>query len=136
MNRKNHSGVFMMEMIAVVFFFILCAGICTQTFAKADSISREASDLNRAVFIAQSAGEVFKAKGKKGLLETFAVEGQLNHAESFNMGFDKNGNPCEEDQAVFVVKAVFPLPEDMDLTVEKGKKELYTLTVIRHGEED
>lgn len=134
MNRKSHSGVFMMEMIAVVFFFILCAGICIQTFAKADFISREASDLNRAVFIAQSGGEVFKAKGREGLKDTFSAFGQ--QGEAFSLGFDENGNPCEEDQAVFVAKAEFPMDTELALTVEKGTKELYTLTVKRHERND
>lgn len=134
MNRKSHSSVFMMEMIAVVFFFILCAGICTQTFAKADSISREASDLNRAVFLAQSAGEVFKAKGREGLMDTFAAYGQ-DDGESLHMRFDKNGNPCEKDQVVFVVEAEFSLETELALTVAKDTKELYTLTVKRHGED-
>ena len=52
------------------------------------------------------------------------------------MGFDENGNPCEEDQAVFVAKAEFPMDTELALTVEKGRKELYTLTVKRHERND
>ncbi|WP_394525855.1 hypothetical protein [Lacrimispora sp. JR3] len=136
MNRKSHSGVFMMEMTAVVFFFILCAGICIQTFVKADSISREAADLNRAVFLAQSTGEVFKANGRQGLMDTFSVYGQKHDGKSLSLGFDKNGNPCEEDQAVFIADAEFPLDTELALTVKKGRKELYTLTVKRHESKD
>lgn len=134
MNRKSHSGVFMMEMIAVVFFFILCAGICTQMFAKANFISREASDLNRAVFLAQSAGEVFKAEGREGLKD-FAAYGKQKAGKSLHLGFDKNGNPCEEGQAVYLVKAEFPMETELALTVVKDTKELYTLTVKRHGQD-
>ena len=49
MRRKQHSGIFMMEMIMVVFFFILCASICILVFVKADRMSRDAADLNQSV---------------------------------------------------------------------------------------
>lgn len=67
MNRKHPSGVFMMEMIAVVFFFIVCAAICIKTFVKADFMSRGAAELNQGVLIAQSVAEVWKGEGTAGL---------------------------------------------------------------------
>ena len=67
MRRKQHSGIFMMEMIMVVFFFILCASICILVFVKADRMSRDAADLNQSVLIAQSVAEVWKLEGTEGL---------------------------------------------------------------------
>lgn len=132
MNRKSHSGVFLMEMIGVVFFFLLCAGICTRIFTKADLISREASDLNRAVIIAQSSCEVFKEKGKEGLKEVFALKEGGSNGEPSRMEFDKNGEPMTSGQAVFSAEADFQETDEMVLTVKKGEKILYTLTVNRH----
>lgn len=63
MNRKSGSGSgpFLMEMLVVVGFFIICASICVMVFVKSDTISREARDINQAVLMAQSLTEELKA---------------------------------------------------------------------------
>lgn len=69
MSKKNSSGegMFMLEMIVAVFFFILCASICIRVFVKADSMSRLARDTNNGVLAAESVAEVWKAEGSEGL---------------------------------------------------------------------
>lgn len=76
MNKKNSSGagMFMLEMIAAVFFFILCASICIRVFVKADSMSRLAEDTNNGVLAAESVAEVWKAKGPEGLSGRFYAQ--------------------------------------------------------------
>jgi hypothetical protein len=64
---KSGSGLFLMEMIVAVFFFMVCASICILAFAKSDSISRRAKNLNQAVLAAESTAEVWKASGVDGL---------------------------------------------------------------------
>ncbi len=132
MNRKHPSGVFMMEMIAVVFFFILCAGICIKTFVKADFMSREAADLNQGVLIAQSVAEVWKAEGPEGLENRFQAYGQEDGSLGYTMGLDKSGIPCEKEKAVFDVKADIAGPGHAEVTVSKNGKRIFTLTVTRH----
>ncbi len=63
MNRKSGSGSgpFLMEMLAVVGFFIICASVCVSVFAAADRLSRKADHLNHAVLGAQSLIEELKA---------------------------------------------------------------------------
>lgn len=63
MNRKSGSGSgpFLMEMLIVAGFFIVCASICILVFVKADNISRDARDMNQAVLKAQSLAESLKA---------------------------------------------------------------------------
>lgn len=39
MNRRSGSGIFLMEMMVVVFFFMLCASTCILAFAKSDRMS-------------------------------------------------------------------------------------------------
>lgn len=80
MNRRKQSGaeVFMMEMIAVVCFFILCAGTCTLVFVKANNMSRRAADMNRGVLAAESVTEVWKAEGADGLAERFGAQNQVS----------------------------------------------------------
>ncbi|HCD42478.1 MAG TPA: hypothetical protein DEQ64_01830 [Lachnoclostridium sp.] len=132
MHRKHPSGVFMMEMIAVVFFFILCSGICIKTFVTADFMSREAADLNQGVLIAQSVAEVWKDHGPEGLVKRFQAYGPEDGSESYVMGFDGAGNPCEKEKTVFGVKAEVSEPGQTEVTVSRNGKHVYSLTVYGH----
>ena len=62
MNRRSGSGsgIFLMEMMVVVFFFMLCASTCILAFAKSDRMSRLAWERDHAVSAAQSVAEVWK----------------------------------------------------------------------------
>lgn len=59
--RTSGSGPFLMEMILVTGFFIICASICVLVFARANRLSQRASDINQAVLEAQSLAEEMKA---------------------------------------------------------------------------
>ena len=123
MSRKQHSGIFMMEMIMVVFFFILCSSVCILVFVKGDRMSRDAADLNQSVLIAQSVAEVWKLEGPEGLKqrfgasvstqddasgsdgndafktdgdEAFEAVGDEAAGNRYVMEFDKNGNLAED----------------------------------------
>lgn len=133
MNRKHSSGVFMMEMIAVVFFFILCAGICIKTFVKADFMSRAAADLNQGVLIAQGVAEVWKVEGTEGLEKKFQAHGFQADPDSYAMGFDRAGNPCEIEKAAFDVRTEIAGQEQAEVIVSRNGKKVYSLTVKRHG---
>lgn len=90
MNKKSGSGSgpFLMEMLVVVGFFIICASICVLVFVKADNISRDASDMNQAVLKAQSVAEELKAGAEpqwSSMLPDRNIEEYLLKAE--------NGNP-------------------------------------------
>ena len=74
MNRRSGSGsgIFLMEMMVVVFFFMLCASTCILAFAKSDRMSRLAWERDHAVSAAQSEAELWKlsderADGKQDL---------------------------------------------------------------------
>ena len=49
MKRERTSYAFLMEMIWVCAFFLICASIFVTAFAKAEQISRKADVLNQAV---------------------------------------------------------------------------------------
>lgn len=132
MNRKHPSSVFMMEMIAVIFFFILCAAICIKTFVKADYMSREAADLNQSVLIAQSVAEVWKADGPEGLERRFQASEAEDGFDCFDMEFDKAANSCQKEKAVFDVRAEVISPGQVEVDVRKNGKSVYSLTVNRH----
>lgn len=92
MNRKSGSGsgIFMMEMMVVVGFFILCASVCILAFAKSDRISRLAAERNQAVLAAQSMVEVWKIEDIEGLQSRFKAE---RAEEGWMIGWNKQWQP-------------------------------------------
>lgn len=154
MSRKQHSGIFMMEMIMVVFFFILCASVCILVFVKADRMSREAADLNQSVLIAQSVAEVWKAEGTAGLKQRLGASisapddgGGTDSGEparnQYVMEFDKNGSCAEhtlnsggdDKKGEKVYTAVLSADEAeglAEITVSREENSVYTLSVSRH----
>ena len=153
MRRKQHSGIFMMEMIMVVFFFILCASICILVFVKADRMSREAADLNQSVLIAQSVAGVWKSEGPEGLKQRFDADGPAADRNSatdeegarnrYVMEFDKNGSSAkntpagsgDERTSEKVYTAVLSADEaegSAEITVSREENSVYTLSVSRH----
>lgn len=82
------SGLFLMEMIVVVFFFVICASQCILAFATSERMSRQGKDLNRAVIQAESVMETWKAEGEDGLT------GRLH--------FTRQEAPSEDGAVVYV----------------------------------
>lgn len=68
MNKRQRSGTgsFLLELMIVICFFMICASICMLAFAKADHVSRLAADRDRAVRAAESIAEVWKLEGLEG----------------------------------------------------------------------
>lgn len=67
MKRERTSYTFLMEMIWVCAFFLICASIFVMAFAKAEQISHKADVLNQAV---QAASNVME--------ESFAIAGSAD----------------------------------------------------------
>ncbi len=59
--RPSKSGLFAIELMIAVGVFVLCAAICLGIFAKAEGMSRDSAELNRAVNEARNVAECFKA---------------------------------------------------------------------------
>lgn len=135
MNKKHHSGVFMMEMICVVFFFILCASICIMIFVKSDQMSRRASSMNEGVMVAQSVAEVWKSEGVDGLTTHFLAEDAGSGSNVYQMLFDEKGVAVSTDHAVYTVMIL--LSEDKtaaeaEITVSRSGEMVYQLHAVRH----
>lgn len=67
--KRSGSGIFLMEMIMVCGFFLLCAAVCIRVFVRSDAMSRLAREKNQAVLAAESLAETWKVKGMAGLGE-------------------------------------------------------------------
>lgn len=97
MGNKRDSGtaMFLMEIIAVVCFFILCAGVCILVFVKANHLSRLAKDINYASLAAESVAEVWKAQDLEGLERRFLMSGD---GETGVICWDDQWNPVEDEK--------------------------------------
>lgn len=87
--KRSGSGIFLMEMIMVCGFFLLCAAVCIQVFMRSDAMSRLARERNQAVLAAESLAETWKAGGIEALT---AKEGrELSEGETgYTLFFDQN----------------------------------------------
>lgn len=94
--RETPSGMFMMEMIMVVFFFILCASTCILVFVKANNMSRQAKDLNQSVLMAESIAEVWKAEGEEGLAEKTGAQVHSGTAQQYDVFWNRDWNPVPD----------------------------------------
>ncbi len=98
MKNKRDSGtaMFLMEMIAVVCFFILCASVCILAFVKANHLSCLAKDTNYASLAAESVVEIWKAEDEEGLETRFLMS---KDQETGVIYWDSQWNPVEDETA-------------------------------------
>ena len=90
--RPTRSGLFAIELLIAVGIFSLCAAICVGLFVRAEVMSRDSADLNRAVTEARNAAECFKAAGGN-LVETARLTGgELASGGKLVLEFDANWN--------------------------------------------
>lgn len=136
MNKKNRSGagLFMMEMIVAVFFFILCASTCILVFVKADTMSRLARDTNSGVMAAESMAEVWKTEGTDGLVVRLDAQADGKRVEVF---WDKNWNTVSgEADAAYKGELVWEVQDGLEnaqvMVSRMDGKELFSMTVSRY----
>lgn len=139
MNKKNSSGegMFMLEMIIAVFFFILCASICIRVFVKADSMSRLARDTNNGVLAAESVAEIWKAEGAEGLSGRLRARAGESGASLF---WDQEWNVLADEADASYLGEVSWTGEAGLWTArivirradQKGGKDLFEMTAARY----
>ena len=90
--KPTRSGLFAIELLIAVGIFSLCAAICVGLFVRAEVMSRDSDDLNRAVSEARNAAECFKAAG--GDLEETArlIGGEVAAGGKLFLEYDANWN--------------------------------------------
>lgn len=108
MKRERISYAFLMEMIWVCAFFLICSCIFVLAFAKAEQTSRRADLLNQAVQIASNAME-----------ETFSLQCAANEEDFSTSDFTVNIETSTENGLMTVTVQVV---DTMDGSL------LYTLT--------
>lgn len=140
MIKKNSSGsgIFLMEMILVVFFFVICAVICIRVFVKANDMSRTARDLNQSVLAAESIAEIWKQEGGEGLEKRMQAAVPAKNPDSAGIYWNQNWQPAkDQEQAAFVASISWQETEewaDAVIAIERTQDshELFTMAVSRY----
>lgn len=95
--NKRPSYAFLMEMLWVCGFFAIAACIFVMAFAKADTMSRKAQDLNEAVMAAEQEMEQTFFSGQEG---------------SWSVCLDKSWKPVSESSEHLLPGTDGPFPKD------------------------
>lgn len=135
MSKKSNSGsgVFMMEMIVAVFFFILCASICILVFVRSDNMSLLAKDMNLGVVAAESMAEIWKAEGTEGIelrLDGIAKEQEVAVYWSDKWEITTKENASYSGLLQWTTKDGLE-EADIEINRTKDNKQLFILQVAR-----
>ena len=133
MKRSNsRSALFLGEVVLALLIFALCAAVCFGLLFHAHRVSVASSELNQAVFLAQSAAETFKADaGFRSLL-------MRSTPGSYDTFYDEGWQPADKQNAVFTrsvslrAEAGPLLVIYADISVKKGAAEIYALSAAAH----
>ena len=110
--KPTGSGLFAIELLIAVGIFSLCAAICVGLFVRAEVMSRDSADLNRAVTEARNTAECFKAAGGD-LKETARLTGgELAAGGRLFLEYDGSWNKLEPGRAGTYELMLLSLPGD------------------------
>ena len=116
--RPTRSGLFAIELLIAVGVFSLCAAICVGLFVRAEVMSRDSAELNRAVSEARNAAESFKAAGGD-LEETARLTGGELAGDTlflqYDGGFELRLAPVREDGYIRAALTVMRTGTDTEI---------------------
>ncbi len=91
----SKSGLFLLELMAVIFFFSISAAICLQMFVYASNTAENAENLSYATLAARSVAECYQAT--EGDLEQVAeVLRCFTQEDILQIGYDSQWQPTQE----------------------------------------
>ena len=132
MRRANsRAALFLGEVVLALLIFALSSAVCIGLLFRAYRISEASSELNQAVFCAQSAAETFKADaGFRDLL-------MQSSPGSYDTYYDESWQPADKQNAVYIRSVALraetgPLLLFADISVKKGLAEIYAVSTAAH----
>jgi len=105
--RPTATGLFMTELLIAVGIFALCAAVCLGLFAKAEVISQDCADQDRAVEAAKSVAAVFRLYGWQE--ELSELSGASEQDGVMTILYDKDWKPAGGEAAYALT--LTPVPE-------------------------
>jgi hypothetical protein len=136
-NARGKSGLFLLELLIVIIVFAVCAAICARIFTDAYLTAKDSRDVGRAVNLARSAAEGFKATGDiYGTLELLC-EGGYYYIEddTAEIYYDENLHTgLQKHETVYMLRIEpvrdGPLPAAVITVRRASGDELFTLKAV------
>lgn len=95
-NRSSSkSSLFLIELLIIIAFFSVASVVCVRLFVRSNAISLDSRDLNRAVTLAQSAAEGFKAVDGDGEEVARLIDGSVQSGGAVVAYYDRNWQPVD-----------------------------------------
>ena len=103
MEQKNKSTLALMEQVIMILVFAFTAAFCVQAFVKAELLSRQLEERDRAVNVCQTAAETVKAL--HGNMEKAAeqLDGCVQD-NALTLFFDENWERTIEEKASYLLR--------------------------------
>lgn len=140
---SRRSSLFLLELIAAIFFFSLASAVCVRFFVKSHTISQDTKNLDMAVNQASTFAELFRSGDDLfPLLEKEYSAGKLSPDKTtYTIYYDKNWGLCPEEDAVFsltIEQTTDGHISSGNFVVEeiKGNKEIYNLEAQKYIQEE
>lgn len=151
--KVSKSGVFLFELIVVIFLFTICSAVCISIFAKSYSFSTDSKDLTMASIKTESVAEIFKTTD--GDPEKIAKSLKMNDSShdiiqtkgnlgedlyTMNIYYDKDWKGSDKQHKVYtmtVTKDTTALTKnghilDGDIKVTSGKDTIFQIDVQKY----
>ena len=138
----RRSSLFLMELLIAILFFSIAAAVCVRIFVKSYTLEQENRELDHAVNLSASIGEIIRhSKGDlevcSELLENEYPTGTWTK-DTFALTFDTDWTPCDESSAVYTVLVQFERDETLligHIDVSLADRNIYSLTVEKAMED-
>ena len=128
MNNPSKSRLFLLELIIMIFFFALAGAVTVNLFAQARLTADASSDLTQSALQAQNCAESLQiAQGDLNRAAEFL--GGTASGQELTVSYDQNWQTAAEGP--YTLTAVTTNQGGLmtaTITVNKGDKELFTLT--------
>ncbi|MBQ3897420.1 MAG: hypothetical protein II742_02860 [Clostridia bacterium] len=101
MKTRSKSSLFLMELIIVLMFFSLSAGICMKIFSSAKVKTNLSRDITNASFAAESLAECYKAQKLDGADLSAVYPYATDYNGVYTVYYDKDWTMAEEYQGAY-----------------------------------
>jgi type II secretory pathway pseudopilin PulG len=122
MKRKSYQiNSFFIEIIIVILFFAVSAGVTLQLFVSANKRAQQSSELSTAVVQAENVAEQLKGlsspDGVAEILRNAKKTGSSGGKEHYRISFDKSWKETNDNPGYIVDVAVSQTPAETGVTV-------------------
>ncbi len=128
------SRAFFLELIMVLTIFAICAVICLQVFAAANTESDRSLAITEIGIMSQKIAEGFKAHD--GSITSLEVTKDAERSgDTYSWYFDDKLNTTAADKARFVLSCSIQDQNDLkvaELTLSEGQSELFSYNVSKY----